>query len=113
MLACELVGPGSFGPKLFREVVHLVGQNPVFGQEVPLERVRPERHRQQRHVGLFGGFVVFLPIAAFAGGHHVFPAVGSAARQWVNMVAGEFRAGQLVATVEATMVVAPKQGTVT
>ena len=107
-----LVCPVPIGAELGGEVFHLIGQYPVFSQEVPFVAIRFKRHGKQGHPSLFGCFAVFEPVAALAGCHHVFPFVGAATRCWNHMVSGQLAAAKLVAAVEAAMVVAAKQGSV-
>ena len=107
-----LVCPVSIGAELGGEVFHLIGQYPVFSEVVPLVAVRFKRHGKQGHPRLFRCFAVFEPVAALAGCDHIFPFVGAATRCWNHMVSGQVAPTKLIAAVEATMVVAAKQGSV-
>ena len=107
-----LVCPVSIGSELGGEVLHLIGQYPVFSEVVPLVAVRFKGHGKQGHPCLFRCFAVFEPVAALTGRDHVFPFIGAATRCWNHMVSGQLAAAKLIAAVEAAMVVAAKQGSV-
>ena len=53
-----LVSPIPLRFKLLREVIHLISQNPVLREIVPLEGVGSKRYRQERHVGFFWSLAV-------------------------------------------------------
>jgi len=107
-----LVCPVSIGSELGGEVLHLIGQYPVFSEVVPLVAIRFKRHGKQGHPRLFRCFTVFEPVAALTGCYHVFPFVGAATRCWNHVVSGQVATAKLIAAVEAAMVVAAKQGSV-
>ena len=107
-----LVCPVSIGAELGGEVFHLIGQYPVFSEVVPLVAVRFKRHGKQGHPGLLRRLAVFEPVATLAGCDHVLPFVGTATRCWNHVVSGQVATAKLIAAVEATMVVAAKQGSV-
>ena len=98
-LGVALVGPVSLGLELLREILHLIRQDPLLGQIVPLVSVGPEGHGKKRHVGLFRRLAIFQPVAAFAGRYHVFPFVAAAAGNGHDVIAGEFTAGELTPAV--------------
>jgi hypothetical protein len=45
---------------------------------MPLEGIGPKWYCKQWHAGFFRRFIIFLPIAAFAGCDNIFPFVGTA-----------------------------------
>jgi hypothetical protein len=48
-------------------------------------------------------------VAAAAGGHHIFPAVGTCSGNWLYMVSGELDTGKLSGAIHANMAIAGKQ----
>jgi len=104
-----LVRPVSVCSELPGKVLHLIGQYPLFGEKMPLELIWTEGHRKQWHARLFGGVIVFDPVAALAGSNHVLPFVSSATGNGQNVVPSQLAAPELVATIQAAVVVTAEQ----
>jgi hypothetical protein len=58
---------------------------------------------------LLGCSVVFLPIAAFASGYNIFPAVGAAAGNGQYVIASQAGASELLSAVKTAVIVATKK----
>ena len=113
---CELehdgatsVGPVAFGLELLGEVFHLVRQDPLFGQKMPLISVGSEWHCKKRHVRFFGCLAVFQPIAAFAGRDHVLPFIAAAPGNWHDMIPGQLATAELASAVQTAVIITSKQ----
>jgi len=106
------VRPVSISLESLRQVFHLIGKNAVFGQKVPLEGVGSKRYREQRHTGFFWRFVIFLPIAPFAGGDNIFPLVGTPSASGQHVISSQLASCGSVSTVQTTVIVPFKEGSV-
>lgn len=80
---------------------------------MPLVCIRAEGYGEQGHTRFLGCAAIFKPVAAFAGGDHVFPLVLATAGRGDNMVAGQLLTSKLIPAVQATMIVPSKQRSIT
>ena len=69
------VRPVALGFELLGEILHLVRQNPLLGQEMPFVSVGPEWHSEKRHVRFFRRMTILEPVTALAGSDHVLPLI--------------------------------------
>ena len=104
-----LVRPVPVCSELLGKVFHLIGQYPLFGEKMPLELIWTEGHRKQWHACLFGGVIVFDPVAALAGSNHVLPFVSPSTGNGQNVVPSQLAAPELVATIQAAVVITAEQ----
>ena len=104
-----LVRPVPVCSELLGKVFHLIGQYPLFGEKMPLELIWTEGHRKQWHARLFGGVIVFDPVAALAGSNHVLPFVSPSTGNGQNVVPSQLAAPELVATIQAAVVITAEQ----
>lgn len=104
-----LVRPVPVCSELLGKVLHLIGEYPLFGKKMPLELIWTEGHRKQWHARLFGGVIVFDPVAALAGSNYVLPFVSPSTRNGQNVVPSQLAAPELVATIQAAVVITAEQ----
>lgn len=71
---------------------------------------RAKRDGKQLHACLLRCTSGLVVIAAFAGGDNIDPAVCAALAQWVDVIPGEQKARELLATIQAHALVTPEQG---
>ena len=105
-----LTGPVAVVSELFGEVFLLVRENSFSGEKVPFPGVGFKGNRQQRHVGLLRGLVVFMPVATSAGCDHIFPAILSPSGRRLYVVSRQFRSRELTPAVQAAVIISSKQG---
>ena len=80
---------------------------------MPLVCIRAEGYGEQGHARFLGCAAIFKPVAAFAGGDHVFPLVLATAGRGDNVVACQFLACELVAALKTAVIISAKERPIT